>query len=110
MINLALATGFFGSPVQRVTRAPDAYDAVGLAVRGSETSANIVGTIAPASDRHLRDLPEGIREDVTALFWTASQLNIDDRIVHDGVTYRVLHVGDRRIGGFRKAALGRLLL
>jgi hypothetical protein len=86
------------------------YDAGGKWIRDVVADLPIQATVQPASSKALMDLPEGVRPEAKYMLWTAHQpVAIDDLVLYDGDTFRVVHVWDRlRDGGFTRAALGQV--
>lgn len=76
---------------------------------------SISGVIQPVSGRDLRDMPEGIRSEVSAWLFVnlvtlgGIDITVNDRITADTVPYRVLHVDEwTRYGGFLQCVLGKI--
>lgn len=86
----------------------DTYDAGGNAVLGAVTSTQIRIVVQPVTGKMLMDLPEGVRDQVKYAIWTRSEISMDNEIVYDGETYRVMYLWPRPIDGFFKAGIGKL--
>ena len=88
--------------------APGTYDAGGNYVPGAlpDPLPEIQAAIQPVSGSSLRDLPEGIREDVSLVGWTRSSVAVQNEIIYGGSTYRIAFVWPRPVDGFNKFAMG----
>lgn len=95
--------------VSRTTTVAGSYNADGDYVPGSSTTASIRAVVQPVKGNQLMDMPEGIRTEAGWICWSRSQIAVDDYIVNNGVTYRVLFVWPRdQDGEFYRAALGKV--
>lgn len=109
MIDVSPAISRLSKTVTHKSYAPGSYDAGGNSVVGGETAGPIQAAILQISPAELRDLPEGIREEATAICWTSATIANDDRIVSGGKTYRVLKISDRsEVGNYYRAILGQI--
>ena len=93
--------------VKHKSRGKAAYDGRGNSIDGALTDSEIHSAIQPSSARVLQDLPEGLRDQVTYVGWTATKIKTDDLVEYEGEDFRVVHVMDRPIDGFYKYMLGR---
>lgn len=78
----------------------------GKFVPGAPASVAIMATIQPASGRVLDDLEEGIRKNASFVVWSRTVLRVNDGLLYNGETFRVLHVWPRPADGFYRAAIG----
>lgn len=88
--------------------------AVGKYVRGKweadwPVTQTIVASVQPLSGKEYRDLPEGIRNEAQAKAITTFPLRSGDRIIQDGVKYKVLSLDNwQSQAGYSRAILGAL--
>lgn len=94
----------FAVDVTRTRVSGTTYDAAGFAVTGSSASEIIRAVIQPVSDKDLRDLPEGLREEAQYRMRTREDVAENDEIEWSGETFRVLSVQPWR--SHFKATLG----
>lgn len=84
----------------------------GYLVEGSIVTTTILASIQPVSllsKPEFQDLPEGLRNEVSAVIWTQYPLLPDDKVVEDGVRYRVLPTDNwQKRGGYTHAMLGAM--
>lgn len=113
MIDVAVAIDAESVGATLYQAQPAAYDARGNAIKPAPVSSSIRIAIQPAGGRLLRDLPEGIREEVSAVGWSRTPVLDGNEILHvaRGVSrrYRVVHLWDRPMDGFNKFALKRII-
>lgn len=95
-------------PMTRARQAADTYDTGGNLIPGASTTTPIKAVIQPATGNKLMDVPEGVRTEAGWICWSRSEIAVDDRITHKGVTYRVLFAWPRDEGEFYRAALGKV--
>lgn len=86
-----------------------AYDDAGEWVSSATAISTICAAIQPKSGRSLKDVPEGLREDVELVGWTRSAVAVKDEIVYGGEVFRVVWVGPRPMDGFNKLAMRRVV-
>jgi len=84
------------------------YNADGEWIENNPASSIIDAVIQPSKGVQLMDLPEGLREQAQYFLWSRAPVEVDDRILTNGKTYRVLFAWPRPEGGFTRAALGLL--
>lgn len=83
------------------------YNSNGEWVPGTATTTPIRAVVQPVKGNQLMDMPEGIQTEAGWIAWSRSEMVVNDRIVDDGKTYRVLFAWPRtRDGDFYRAALG----
>jgi hypothetical protein len=96
-------------PVTRLTAAGGSYNDDGEWVPVAATSSPIKAVVQPVKGNQLMDMPEGIRTEAGWICWSRSGIAVDDKIINNGVTYRVLFVWPRdQDGAFYRAALGKV--
>lgn len=106
-ITLGVTDGNDTIGLQVITRAADSYDESGNGVKGGENPAvDIQGDVQPATGKMLKDLAEGVRDQVDHMVWTSYDLKNDHVVVYDGQRHRVVDSWPRRQDGFTKAAIG----
>lgn len=109
MIDVAIAIDGEAVDVSLTREAAGHWDDDGNWVPGEPTSSTISAAIQPASGRQMEDLPEGIRNEARWLLWSRAEIRLNDKIIHAGSSYRVMHVWPRIEGGFWRAAAGLLV-
>jgi hypothetical protein len=107
LIDVAIAIDMEETQVTLRTRSGGYYQSGGQWVPGAVTDTVFDAAVQPADAKQLKDLPEGLRGEARYLLWTRTPLSLDDLIVYEGDTFRIMHVWNRqRDGGYTKAALG----
>lgn len=90
----------------RVAQAGAAYDARGNAIAAAAVSpTTILAAMQPAEGRLLRDLPEGVRNDVAFLGWSREEVAVGAVIGYRDHTLKVIQVWPRPEDGFTKFAM-----
>ena len=91
-----------------ITRGADSYDSNGNGVKGAENALQLIKVdLQPVNERDLKDLKEGLREEASHTLWTNSEINLDDKIIYDSETYRVIKLWGRPEDDFTKALIGK---
>lgn len=106
MLDVSAALTLAATTVYLKSKNPATYDNNGNLIAGLGDPRPIQATVQPISGRALMDLPEGVRDEARKLIWTKSALETGQVVADNGQDYRVVHVWDRRIGGYYKAVLG----
>lgn len=91
--------------VSRSFRAVGTYDANGTYTPGTLTTASARAVLQPVSGAQLRDLPEGLRDDVSLVGWSRTSFALGDGLAYSGRSFRVVHLWSRPVDGFVKFAL-----
>lgn len=88
-----------------------------VVAKPEEARLDFEGSFQPLSDRELRQLPEGQRNEGRSKIYTPFELKtvdtsaskIPDRVLYNGVTYKVVKVNDWvDLGGYFKAEVVRM--
>lgn len=88
-----------------------------VVAKPEEDRLNFEGSFQPLSDRELRQLPEGQRNEGRSKIYTPFELKtvetsaskIPDRVLYKGVTYKVVKVNDWiDLGGYFKTEVVRM--
>lgn len=87
-------------------RAKGSYDSDGNHVPGAKVTSTIQAAVMEISPTEMRDLPEGIRDEASAVCWTMAKLENDNEVGFGGETYRVLKVSHRHNGNYHRGILG----
>lgn len=86
-----------------VERRQDITVVDGLQQEGTPDSFNIQGHIQQATQKDMRNAPEGQRAQDWRVLWTETQLLLADRVTQGSVEYTVQTEEDwMALGGFRK--------
>jgi len=108
---VAIAIDLLKQPAT-IERAAGGSYVSGTWVGAYDASASISGVLEPVTGRDLKDMPEGIRSEASALFFvniTDGSIAENDRVTADAVPYRVLQVAPwSRYGGFHECVLGKI--
>ncbi|WP_116082107.1 hypothetical protein [Tropicimonas sp. IMCC34011] len=105
---MSAAIEHFAQPVTRSRQVRGTYNDAGDYLPGTAASETILAAVQPASDKDLRDAPEGVREEAEFSLWTREDITEDDTVTgaaeFKGKPFRVLSVAPWRT--HRKALLG----
>ena len=86
-----------------------AYNNNGEWVPAADVTTSIKAVVQPLTGNKLMDVPEGVRVEEMWVIWSRSEVAMEDRIVTNGETYRVMHAWPRTSDGdFYRAALGKV--
>lgn len=103
-MDVAIAIDAEAVPVTFRDRMAVAYDSRGRAIPVAPADTSGMAAIQPVSGHVLRDLPEGLRTDVSHVGWTRYAVAPGLEIIYGALTYRVVHIWPRPGDGFTKFA------
>lgn len=109
MIDVGVAIDEESEPVILKVPGPGTYDDAGNYTPGAfpDPLPIIYAVLQPVTGRELRDLPEGLRKQVSLVGWTRTTVAVGNEIGYGGTDYRIVHVWGRPMNGFNKFAIGR---
>ena len=107
-MNLSNTVNYFASPLTYRTYAAGSYDASGNWTKGTASESTITMMVVPATGRELKDVPEGIREEVLYAGYTSSTITKDSEVDYNSETFRVIYIFPWLVGAFHKVMLGKV--